>query len=150
MAHSFKVHFFHLIWSTKDRQPFIHAKLQSRLYPYMGGIIRSLDGSLLEIGGMSDHVHLLVYLTNLDQYSHFIRDVKAHSSLWIHKNFPKLEKFAWQEGFASLTVSYSSLEKVKHYIRNQEEHHKTMTFEEEYRKFLDGQKVKYDERFVLG
>ncbi|NGX42000.1 MAG: hypothetical protein K940chlam7_00274 [Chlamydiae bacterium] len=115
----------------------------------MGGIVRNLNGTLLEIGGMPDHVHLLVYLTNLDKYSHFIRDVKAHSSLWANKNYPTLDKFEWQKGFASLTVSYSSLEGVKNYIKNQEEHHKTMTFEEEYLKFLDGQNVKYDKRFVL-
>jgi putative transposase len=150
MTHSYKIHFFHLLWSTKGRQPWISAEMQSDLYPYIGGIIRNLDGSLLEMGGMPDHIHLLIYLTNLDKYSSLIRDIKTHSSLWVHKNFPTLKHFAWQEGFASLTISYSSLEKVRNYIKNQEDHHKIMTFEEEYLKFLDGQNVSYDKRFVLG
>lgn len=150
MTHAYKTHFFHLIWSTKARKEWLDVEIQSRLYPYMGGIIRNLNGSLLEIGGMPDHVHLLVNLSNLDKYSYFIRDVKAHSTMWIHKNFSELNDFAWQEGFASLTVSYSSLDKVKNYIRGQKEHHKKMTFEEEYISFLDKHGLKYDKRFVLG
>jgi putative transposase len=150
MTHSYKIHFFHLIWSTKNREPWIDLEIQSGLYPYMGGIVRNLNGSLMEIGGMPDHLHLLVYMTNLDKYSHFIRDVKVHSTQWIHKNFPTHQNFAWQEGFASLTVSYSSLNKVRQYIQTQETHHSTMTFEEEFLKFLDKQKIQYDKRFVFG
>ena len=99
---------------------------------------------------MTDHVHLLIKVSNLDKFSHFIRDIKASSSLWLHKNFPEFRDFAWQEGYGSFTVSYSALEKVRHYIKNQQEHHKVMTFEEEYLLFLKGCGVSYDERFVLG
>lgn len=150
MAHSHKLHFFHLIWSTKNREKLITPVIQSQLYPYMGGIIRNLKGSLLEIGGMSDHVHLLINLKNLDKYSYLLRDVKSHSTLWIHKNFPELKQFEWQEGFGSYSLHFSLVETVRHYIHNQEKHHATMTFEEEYLKFLNGQNIEYDPRFVFG
>jgi REP element-mobilizing transposase RayT len=88
MTHSYRLHYFHLIWSTKQRLPHISSDVQSRLYPYLGAITRNHSGKLLEIGGMSDHVHLLIELSLLDKFSHFIRDLKASSSQWIHKNFP--------------------------------------------------------------
>lgn len=128
----------------------INSEVQPRLYAYMGGIIRNQGGHLLEIGGMPDHVHLLVQLSTLDKFSHFIRDVKANSSGWIHEHFSYFKDFAWQEGYGSFSVGYSALEKTKRYIQIQEQHHKTMTFEEEYIKFLKLHGVNYDERFVLG
>ncbi len=106
MTHAHKAHFFHLIWSTKNRTKWIDVDIQSQLYPYMGGIVRNHKGSLLEIGGMQDHVHLFC-LRNLDKYSYLIRDVKSHSTLWIHKNFPALKEFEWQEGFGSYSLHFS-------------------------------------------
>ena len=128
----------------------ITSEVQPRLYAYMGGIIRNEGGHLLEIGGMADHVHLLVQLTVIDKFSNLIRDMKAHSSGWVHRHFPNLKHFTWQEGYGSFSVSYSVLEKTKRYIQNQEQHHKTMTFEEEYIKYLKLHGVEYDERFVFG
>ncbi len=150
MTHSYRLHFFHLIWSTNKRRPLIDDEVQPKLYAYMGGIIKSYSGALMQIGGMQDHVHLLVELSRLDKFSDLIRDTKASSSLWIHKNFPHLKDFAWQEGYGSFSVSYSSLESVQRYIKNQTKHHKTMSFEDEYRKLLDRHNVAYDERFIFG
>jgi len=150
MTHSYRIHFFHLIWSTKNRTPWIDKELQDRLYPYLGGIIKSHKGRLLEIGGMPDHIHLLIELGVLDKFSYFIRDLKASSSLWIHKNFDNLKKFAWQEGYASVSVSYSALNKVRGYIQNQERHHASLSFDEEYVNLLQYHQVNFDERFVLG
>lgn len=150
MTHSYRIHYFHLIWSTKQRIKWINDHLKSQLYPYIAGIIKKQGGHLLEIGGMPDHVHLLVELSNLDKFSYFIRDVKANSSIWVHKNFPGFSEFAWQEGYGSFSVSYLSLNQARTYIQNQIEHHATMSFEEEFLKFLKGHKVQYDERFVLG
>ena len=124
--------------------------LQSCLYPYLGGVVRNQGGYLLEIGGMSDHIHMLIHQSSLDKFSHQIRDLKANSSLWIHQNFSHLRDFAWQEGYGSFSVSHPSIEKVREYIKNQEEHHRTSTFEEEYKKFPESFGSKYDERFVLG
>lgn len=116
----------------------------------MGAIIRNHSAKLLEVGGMPDHIHLLIEMSILDKFSHFVRDLKASSSLWIHQNFLNLNDFAWQEGYGSFTVSYSALESVQKYIQNQEKHHSKMTFEEEYLKFLNLHHIKYDKRFVLG
>ena len=150
MTHSFKVHYFHLIWSTKGRQKWITKEVQYRLYPYLGGIIANHLGQIVEIGGMQDHIHLLLRLPNLDKYSEHVRDLKANSTLFIHRTFFHLREFAWQQGYGSFSVSYSSLESVKDYIRNQDLHHVKMTYEEEYKKFLKCCGVKFDEKFVLG
>jgi len=149
MTHTQKFHFFHLIWSTKNRAKLIDSKIQSNLYPYIGGIIRNYKGTLIEIGGMPDHVHLLINLRNLDKYSYLIRDIKAHSTSWAHKNFSNVREFAWQEGFASFSLHFSLIDTVRHYIKNQEKHHQVMTFEDEYLKFLDDQNIQYDKRFVF-
>ncbi len=150
MTHSYRVHYFHLIWSTKERRPLIVPDVQTRLYSYIAAIVKNHSGKLLEIGGMTDHIHMLIELSNLDNFSYVVRDLKAASSLWIHKNFPDLDRFSWQEGYGSFSVSYSALEQVKKYIQNQEQHHTGMTFDEEYVKMLNLNNVKYDERFVLG
>lgn len=150
MTHSYRIHFFHLIWSTKNRQPWIFPEVQTRLYPYMAGITVNYDAIPIEIGGMPDHVHMLIKFGSLEKFSFLIRDVKACSSLWIHKNFPHLSEFAWQEGYGSFSVSYSALENVQQYILNQAQHHASMSFDEEYFKFLKLHNETYDQRFVLG
>lgn len=150
MTHSYRLHYFHIIWSTKQRIPLINPEIQPRLYQYLGAITKNHSGKLLEIGGMPAHVHLLVELSMLDKFSHLIRDLKASSSLWVHKNFPVINNFAWQEGYGSFSVSYSALQDVQKYIQHQEQHHAKMSFEEEYAKFLKLHQVKYDDRFVLG
>ena len=120
MTHSYRVHYFHIVWSTKNRVPWINPELQKRLYSYLIGIIRNHKGKLIEIGGMPDHVHMLIELSNLDKFSYFIRDLKSCSSLWIHQTFPQLKDFAWQEGYGSFSVSVSAISTVKKYILNQE------------------------------
>jgi REP element-mobilizing transposase RayT len=125
-------------------------EIQSSLYPYIGGIIRNYKGTLLEIGGMPDHIHILINLRNLVKHSDLIRDVKAHSTIMIRGKFPKSKDFEWQEGTGSFATSFSMVDVVRNYIKNQEEHHRTMTYEEEYIKFLKGHNIDFDPRFVLG
>ncbi len=149
MASSHRVHFFHLIWSAKRRQNLILPKIQDRLYSYMGGVIRKSNAALLEIGGIANHVHLLVELSNLDHFTALIRNTKASSSSWLKQEFPECRQFAWQDGYGSYSVSYSQIERVREYIKNQEEHHKTQTFEEEYLKLLNACDVQYDMRYVF-
>ncbi len=149
MANSHRVHFFHFIWSTKERKNLILPKIQQSLYSYMGGIIRKNKGSLLEIGGIANHVHLLVEISNLDIYTALIRSTKASSSSWIKKEFIECRDFAWQDGYGSFSVSSSLIDRVREYIKNQEQHHQTQSYEEEYIKFLDVNKVKYDRRYVF-
>lgn len=150
MAHSFRIHFFHLIWSTKQRQQLIQKEIRDGLYKYLGGIVKNQKGHLLQAGGMPDHMHLLIELSLLDKYTYLIRDLKSYSTSWVRKTYPTYKHFSWQEGFASYSVSYSAVDSVKKYIINQEEHHKTMTFEEEYKKLLDLHCIKIDERYIFG
>ena len=138
----------HIVFSTKHREPFIDGDLAPRLYGYMGGIVRNTASVLLAIGGVEDHVHLLVSLGRQVCIADLIRDVKSNSSLWVHETFPERAKFAWQSGYGAFTVSKSVVERVKGYIAIQEEHHKRETFQEEYLKFLKEHDLEYDERYV--
>jgi len=127
MAHSFRSYYFHLVWSTKGRKDWITEDIQSRLYAYIGGIIKNHQQNLLCIGGTANHVHLLIVCNTIDKFSYLIRDIKAKSSLFIHQNFVQHQQFAWQDGYASFSISYSSLKAVKKYIENQEQHHQTFS-----------------------
>jgi REP element-mobilizing transposase RayT len=138
----------HIVFSTKNREPFIDADLAPRLYGYMGGIIRNTGSTLLTIGGIADHVHLLVSLGRQACIADLVRDVKANSSGWVHETFPTLARFTWQLGYGAFSVSKSVIERVKAYIANQEEHHKQETFQEEYLHFLREHEIEWDERFV--
>jgi putative transposase len=149
MAHTHRNHYFHLIWSTKNRKPVIDISCQERLYQYIGGIIRQHEASLIEIGGISDHIHLLIKIGNLDKYSSLIRMIKADSSRWIHKEWGDKTNFSWQEGYGSFSVSYSQTDAVREYIKNQEKHHRGVSFETEYITFLKKNGVEYDPRFVF-
>ncbi|SCA63222.1 Uncharacterized protein SCG7109_AK_00090 [Chlamydiales bacterium SCGC AG-110-M15] len=150
MTHSYRVHYFHLVWSTKSRNSWIEQDMQERLYSYLGGVVKNYKGKLIEIGGMPDHVHMLIEFSLLDKFSALLRDIKSCSSMWIRKTFSRKIDFAWQEGFGSFSVSYSAVENVRKYIQNQEQHHASQTFDEEYLRLLKHHDVQYDERFVLG
>ena len=115
----------------------------------MSSTINKSGGHLLEIGGTEDHVHLLLEISNLGNFTSIIRNAKASSSAWVKKEFPELHFFSWQDGYGSFSVSYSQLEKVKQYIQQQEEHHKISSFEDEYLKLLNSCHAKYDNRFVF-
>lgn len=149
MTTSFRIHYFHLIWSTKGRRNYILPKMQEDLYKYIGGIIRKNHGTLLEIGGIENHIHLLLQIENLEHFNNLVRNAKAYSTIWIKKTFPLSKEFSWQKGYGSYSVSCSQLPKVREYIRNQERHHKGMSFEEEFKRFLDVCGVSYDEKYVF-
>ena len=150
MTHTYRSQYFHLIWSTKLRKPWINAEIQSRLYPYMAAITRNNDAQLISIGGMDEHVHLLIECKNIDKFTSLVRDIKANSSKWVNNTFDIQNKFSWQEGYASYSVSYSAIPNIKHYIQNQEEHHRNMSFDNEYKILLNKHDISYDARFVLG
>jgi len=149
MASSHRVHLFHLIWSTKGRKNFILPKMQDRLYDYMGGIIKKTGGSLLQAGGIANHVHLLIELSNLDHFTTLLRNTKSASTTWLKQNFPECSSFAWQDGYGSFSVSTSQIESVREYIQNQERHHKSYSFEDEYIKFLTLNRANFDERYLF-
>ena len=141
---------YHIVFSTKNRELWLKEVLRERLWPYLGGIARENGMKALEIGGVADHVHLLLSIPASMALSKAVQLIKGGSSHWMKETFPKLTGFAWQDGYGAFTVSQSQLDAVREYIRNQEEHHRTKNFAEEYRAFLERHQVEFDERFLLG
>jgi REP element-mobilizing transposase RayT len=139
---------YHVVFSTKGRLPLIAADLQSRLFEYIGGVLHSSKSILLAAGGMPDHVHLLVGLSQELAVATALREIKAGSSRWIHDTYPTLRQFAWQPGYGAFTVSYSGLDRVKAYISRQPEHHRTRTYQEEFVELLKRHHIEYDERYL--
>jgi REP element-mobilizing transposase RayT len=137
---------YHLIFSTKDRMAFIHKDWRGRLHAYMGGIVNDLGGMPETIGGVEDHIHLLVGLRSTHRIADVLKEVKSSSSRWVHEQINK-PLFSWQEGYGAFTVSASQIEAVKHYIANQEDHRRK-TFQEEYLEFLKQSGVVYDEKYL--
>jgi putative transposase len=149
MPHSYVSNLVHYIFSTKERFPFIDQELESRLWPYMGGIARENGMKALAIGGTKDHVHSLLSLPATMSIAKAIQLIKGGSSKWIHDQLSKYRKFAWQEGYGAFTVSASQVKSVTHYINGQKEHHRKRSFEEEFLEFLDKHGVDCDPRYVF-
>jgi REP element-mobilizing transposase RayT len=116
----FSLH-YHIVFSTKERRPLIHADWRPRLHSYLGGIIRGVGGVPEIVGGVDDHVHLMTSLRPMHCLADVMRDLKKDSTNWVKVNLDR--SFAWQEGYAAFTVSPSAIESVRTYIRNQESHH---------------------------
>ena len=129
MPQSFASLHVHIIFSTKNREPFLSPDIETRLYEYIGGILRADGASLIAAGGMPDHIHLLISLTRDHSLAGVARLIKANSSKWIHETFPAKQAFAWQVGYGAFSVSYSNIDSVKRYIAGQSEHHRKKTFQ---------------------
>jgi len=141
---------YHFVFSTKHRQPLITEDVEARLHEYMGGIVRSMSGVAIRIGGMPDHIHMLVRWRTDETLATLMRTVKARSSAWIHDTFPTLRAFACQHGYAAFTVSESQVDMVESYIARQAEHHRKRTFQEELLDFLRAHRIQFDERHIRG
>ncbi len=139
---------YHLVFGTKDHAALIGASWRPRLHAYLGGIVTTLGGTPEIVGGVADHVHLLVGLRATHSLADVMRELKAVSSRWVHQEI-KLAAFAWQEGYGAFTVSASQREVVRAYIAGQEEHHRTRPFREEYLALLKRSGVEFDERYVF-
>jgi len=150
MPHSLASLLFHIIFSTKDRLPDLSPELASRLFPYLGGIIKERKGLPLIINGPSDHVHLLAAIPPTESLAELLRVVKTNSSRWVHEQFPALRKFGWQAGYAAFSVSHSRAAAVTQYIAMQQEHHRRISFQEEFLAFLRKHGVAHDERDLWG
>jgi putative transposase len=150
MAHSFTSSLFHCVFSTKERVKIITPDLQVRLWPYMGGIAREHDMKALAIGGIEDHVHLLLSLPSTLAIAKAIQLIKGNSSKWVHDTFPQFVDFAWQEGYGAFSIGVSGIEATTAYIQDQQEHHRRKSFQEEFLSFLHKHNIEYDPRFVWG
>ncbi|MBC7931570.1 MAG: IS200/IS605 family transposase [Rubrivivax sp.] len=138
---------YHIIFSTKNRQALVAKAWRGRLHAFLGGAVRNVGGVPEAIGGTNDHVHLLVGLRATHTLADMLRDIKSASSHWIHDTIG-MRDFAWQDGYGAFTVSASQIEKVKNYIVSQEEHHRNLSFQDEYIEFLKQSGVEFDERFL--
>jgi putative transposase len=138
---------YHLVFSTKNREPLISADWRASLHAYLGGIVKGIKGVPVAIGGIEEHVHLLVGLRATHRLDYVLRDIKADSSSWVHKVVGR-KGFEWQSGYLGLTVSPSQIARVKRYILNQEKHHRRQTFQEEYLELLKLSAIEYDERYL--
>ncbi len=125
----------------------IHPTWRGDLHAYLGGVIRTADGIPESVGGVSDHVHLLIGLRATHRLADVLRELKAVSSLWVHNEIGQ-RTFAWQEGYGAFTISPSQRAAVRRYIEGQAEHHRTRTFREEYLELLRRSSVEFDERYV--
>lgn len=140
--------YHHCVFSTKERRTLITAPLQERLWPFLGGIARQNKMKALEIGGMADHMHILLSTPATMSIAKAMQLIKGGSSKWIHENFSDQRLFAWQEKYGAFSVSVSQLETIIAYIKNQKEHHRKLTFQEEFTALLKKHKMEYDERYL--
>jgi REP element-mobilizing transposase RayT len=146
--HSFNSCLIHCVWSTKNRVSFLDSDLLARLSAYLGGIARENKMKSLAVGGVADHVHLLISLPSTLSVAKGIQLLKGNSSKWIHEAFPRLAGFAWQEGYGAFSIGISGAEATVAYIRNQTEHHRQHTFREEFEAMLRKHGLDFDERML--
>src|SRR5882762_7947483 len=140
--------YFHCVFGTKERRPLISPELRERLWPFLGGIARTNEMKAIEIGGMPDHVHMLLSLPSTLPLAKALQLIKGGSSKWVHETFPQHRLFGWQVKYGAFSVSVSQLDKTIDYIRNQEWHHRKMTFQEEFLALLKKHRIAYDKRYL--
>jgi putative transposase len=146
VAHTAGNLIIHMIFSTKARQTPITPEIRTDLFAYLGGIIREMHGTALIINGTGDHVHMLIRIRPAQSAAEVARVVKTNSSRWVREKWNAC--FAWQTGYGAFSVSESNVAAVSRYIATQEEHHKKLTFQQEYVAFLKRNKIAYDERYI--
>jgi len=138
----------HLIFSTKHREPFISPEIEVELHPYMATIFRALKSPALAIDGTRDHIHSLFALSRVITIADLVEEVKTESSKWIKTKGPEFRNFHWQSGYGAFSIGQSQMATVKRYIQSQKRHHRRVTFQDEFRKFLQRYEIEYDERYV--
>jgi putative transposase len=148
MSQSLASILIHLIFSTKMRRPLIPQEITHDLHSYIGGIARAHGSHVLEMGGIEDHVHILLSLPRTMSLSDVIEEIKKSSSRWIKEKGSPFRDFAWQNGYGAFSIGQSNVDALRHYIQNQRVHHQTMSFQDEYRLFLKKYAIAFDERYV--
>lgn len=148
MGQSHAKNYLHIIFSTKNRQPFILPEYENALFRYLGGVCKNIESPSLIVGGYLDHVHVLCLLSKKLALMKMVEELKTESSKWMKTQSDTLKKFYWQDGYGAFSVSPSQVDIVFDYIKNQKHHHKKKTFQDEYRAILKKCKVEYDERYI--
>jgi putative transposase len=148
MANTYTALYYHIVFSTKHRERWLTPDIEERVWSYVGGIARENKMTALQVGGIEDHIHILLGAPPTIAPSKAAQLIKGGSSKWIHETFPNMRAFAWQDGYGAFTVSKSVVPDVIKYIQSQREHHRTTTFQEEYLRLLKIHGVEYDERYL--
>jgi REP element-mobilizing transposase RayT len=138
----------HIIFSTKDREPWLESNLRPRMHSYLATICRDLGADFVRVGGVADHVHIVTTLPRTLSQAQLIEQIKKLSSKWIKTVDARYRGFYWQRGYGAFSVSPSQLEGLLQYVQAQQEHHRTRTFQEEYREFLRKHGVDFEEQYV--
>ena len=138
----------HLVFSTKNREPFISPAVEAELHPYMATIFRDHESPSLIIDGTFDHIHALFALCRTITIANLVEEVKTGSSKWLKTKGREFRNFHWQRGYGAFSIGQSNVAELKRYIRNQKQHHRRITFEDEYRVFLKRYEIGFDERYV--
>jgi len=139
----------HVVFSTKERRPLLRDRaFREEMHRYIGGILNGLDCPPIIVGGVEDHVHLLCVLSRTCAPADMVKEVKRSSSLWIKTRAPEFAAFAWQSGYGVFSIGFSQIEEVRRYIAGQEEHHRKLTFQDEFRLLLQRYDVAFDEAYV--
>ena len=149
MPQSLAAVYVHLVYSTKNRIPFLATPaMQKRTFAYLAALSAKMDFPALIVGGQPDHMHMLARMSRTHSIAEWIKELKRLSNLWVSNQGVTYTDFAWQGGYGAFSVSHSNLNTVKKYILNQNEHHKKITFQNEYRALLKKHTIEYDERYV--
>jgi len=146
MSQSLSQIYLHLVFSTKRRENTIRKEYRSDLFAYLAGTLNSMQCPAIIVGDTENHVHILFRMNKVEKVSDIIRRLKSHSTIWLKDKFHC--DFGWQDGYGIFSVSQSKVETVRRYIENQEQHHRKVTFEEEFLEFLKAHEIQYDERHL--
>ncbi len=149
MANTYTQLYFHIVFAVKGRTNLISIKWKEELYKYITGIITNKNQKLIAINGMPDHIHLLTGMKPDGCLSDLVRDIKANSSKFINEKKWVVGKFEWQQGFGAFTLGHSQLDVIGSYIKNQQQHHKTKSFREEYIEFLKRYEIDYKTEYIF-
>jgi REP element-mobilizing transposase RayT len=149
MGQSLAQIYLHIVFSTKDRHPFLQeTKVREAMHNYLKGICKKQDCPWLAVGGVGDHVHIACRLSKNLGASSFIKELKQGSSVWVKTEFQTMSSLHWQNGYGAFSVSPSHLAALRRYIENQQVHHSRESFQDEFRRLLKKYDVEYDERYV--
>ncbi len=148
MSQSLAKNALHLVFSTKNRRPFLTLSIRPRLYAYLNGIFNAWESPAIIIGGHADHVHALFLLSKNQSLKRVVEEVKKSSSKWLKTTSPLLDKFSWQAGYAAFSVSESNLARVTNYIREQDRHHQRIGFQDELRRLLTRHGLAFHEQHL--
>lgn len=149
MASTLVQQYMHIVFHTKCTAITMREEDLVRIFDYVGGVIRNINGVSIQVGGRPDHIHILASIPKTMSLAEFVRTIKSNSSKWIKTLGSYYEPFMWQEGYGAFSVSASVLDKTTQYIKFQMAHHRDQTYVDEYKQFLDAYHVEYDERYAF-